>query len=58
MKPIIILRIGLAEPFKSCQEKINAAEPGDIVELTPDELEAFTTATIIQKGNPNASQLH
>jgi len=58
MKPIIILRIGLAEPFKTCQEKINAAEPGDIVELAPDELEAFTTATIIQKGNPNASQLH
>lgn len=29
MKPIIILRIGLAELFKTCQEKINAAEPGD-----------------------------
>lgn len=26
--------------------------------MTPDEMEAFTTATIIQKGNPNASQLH
>ena len=58
MKPIIILRIGLAEPFKSCQEKINASEPGDIVELTLDEMEAFTTATIIQKGNPNDSQVH
>lgn len=59
MKPVVVIKEELlAEPFKSCQEKINAAEPGDIVELTPDEMEAFTTATIIQKGNPNASQLH
>ena len=58
MKPVAILKKELLEAFKTCQEKINAAEPGDIVELTPDEMEAFTTATIIQKGNPNASQLH
>ena len=58
MKPVVILRMGLAEPFKSCQEKINAAEPGDFVPLTKEEWEAFTTAAIIQKGETDASQLH
>ena len=58
MKPIIILRIGLAEPFKTCQEKINAAKPGDFVPLTKEEWKAFTTAVIIQKGETDASQLH
>ena len=58
MKPVVILREELMEAFKTCQEKINAAEPGDFVPLTKEEWEAFTTAAIIQKGEINASQLH
>lgn len=55
MKPVVILREELLEAFKTCQEKINAAEPGDSVPLTKEEWEAFTTAAIIQKGETNAS---
>ena len=58
MKPVVILKEELLEAFKTCQEKINAAEPGDFVPLTKEEWEAFTTAVIIQKGEINASQLH
>ena len=58
MKPVVILREELMEAFKTCQEKINAAEPGDSVPLTKEEWEAITTAAIIQKGEINASQLH
>ena len=58
MKPVVIIKEELMEAFKTCQEKINAAEPGDSVPLTKEEWEAFTTAAIIQKGEINASQLH
>ena len=58
MKPVVILKESLLEAFQTCQEKINAAEPGDLVPLTEEEWEAFTTAAIIQKGEINASQLH
>ena len=58
MKPVVILKEELLEAFKTCQEKSNAAEPGDFVPLTEKEWEAFTTAAIIQKGEINASQLH
>ena len=58
MKPVVIIKEELLEAFKTCQEKINAAEPGDFVPLTKEEWEAFTTAVIIQKGEINASQLH
>jgi hypothetical protein len=58
MKPVVILEEELLEAFKTCQEKINAAEPGDFVPLTKEEWKAFTTAAIIQKGEINASQLH
>ncbi len=58
MKPVVILKKSLLEAFKTCQEKINAAEPGDFVPLTKEEWKAFTTAVIIQKGETDASQLH
>ncbi len=58
MKPVVILREELLEAFKTCQEKINAAKPGDFVLLTKEEWKAFTTAVIIQKGETDASQLH
>ena len=58
MKPVVILKKELLEAFKTCQEKINAAKPGDSVPLTKEEWEAFTTAAIIQKGETDASQLH
>ena len=58
MKTFVIIKEELLEAFKTCQEKINAAEPGDFVPLTKKEWEAFTTAAIIQKGETDASQLH
>ena len=58
MKPVVVIKEELLEAFKTCQEKINAAEPGDFVPLTKEEWKAFTTAVIIQKGEINASQLH
>jgi len=58
MKPVAILKKELLEAFKTCQEKINAAKPGDLVPLTKEEWKAFTTAVIIQKGETDASQLH
>ena len=37
MKPVAILKKELLEAFKTCQEKINAAKPGDLVPLTKEE---------------------